>query len=64
MVDVYAEKNGLGFSKTEDPQVDSSPGNVSFTRKLFDILKDESNKEIITWHPGSIIACTLRFFFI
>ena len=35
--------------------------NLSFTHKLFDILSDERNREIVTWNRGKFISCWTTF---
>ena len=51
-----------GFTfKSEEESMVNPLQNLSFTHKLFDILSDERNKDVITWkngkfYPGSLFS--------
>lgn len=47
------EGDGEEMSGTDgDCDPTSSAQNLSFTRKLYEILSDERNRGIISWHKG------------
>lgn len=39
----------------DEGESSTNPQNLSFTRKLFEILKDANNRHIILWNRGNLI---------